>query len=119
MADRDRLAGIIDSFFGVDSAYFGVDKYEFADHLLENGIIVPPCKVGQTVYTSFNHLLNKETNEISECKVAFIGFCKDGNYINLVDNYEHLHSMDFETFRKTVFFTKEEIEEILKEKITK
>ena len=25
-------------------------KYALADHLIENGVIVPPCKVGDTVY---------------------------------------------------------------------
>lgn len=50
MTDRDRLADLIDRYFGVDAAYFDVDKYELADHLLSNGVIVPPCKVGETLY---------------------------------------------------------------------
>lgn len=48
--DRDRLANLIDEYFGVDAAYFDVDKYELADYLLSNSVIVPPCKVGDTVY---------------------------------------------------------------------
>ena len=39
---RDRLADMIDGFFGCDSAYFDIDKYELADYLLANGVIVPP-----------------------------------------------------------------------------
>lgn len=79
-----------------------------AHNLIENGAIVPPCKVGDTVYTRYDHLSHKQTNEMLECKVVFIGFGEDGNHINIVDNYGHLHSMNFEIFDKTVFLNREE-----------
>jgi hypothetical protein len=42
---RDRIADLIDSYFGVDSAYYDVDKYELAYHLIENGVVpVVRCK---------------------------------------------------------------------------
>lgn len=112
-SDRDRLIELLDKVRGI---YFfaGDDNLNLlADHLLASGAILLPCKVGDTVYTNYNHLLKKNTDEIFECKVVFIGFYENGNYINLVDNYEHLHSMDFETFSKTVFLTKEEAEKAL------
>lgn len=30
--------------------YFGIECGTLADYLLKNGVIVPPCKVGDTVY---------------------------------------------------------------------
>ena len=70
---RDRLYGLLGECEKKYSAYYGefikqLDKAEtqadfekiydgvikkhdfFADHLIENGVIVPPCKVGDTVY---------------------------------------------------------------------
>ena len=46
MVDRDRLIELITEFYGVDPMYYGVDANALADHLLANGVIVPPCKVG-------------------------------------------------------------------------
>ena len=47
---RDKVANIIDGFFGVDSAYFGVDKYELADYLLANNMIALPCEIGADIW---------------------------------------------------------------------
>ena len=44
MTDRDRLIDLIhDSDLSLDSV-------RLADHLLANGVIVPPCKVGDSIY---------------------------------------------------------------------
>ena len=51
---RDRLIGLIKK--GIDKHESTIENYvhpewEFvADYLLENGVIVPPCKVGDMVY---------------------------------------------------------------------
>ena len=108
MTDKERLTNIIHN---AQNKYLNLLKFEssiLADYLLANGIIVPPCKVGDTVYTSYDHLSHKQTNEMLKCKVVFIGFGEDGNHINIVDNYGHLHSMNFEIFDKTVFLNREE-----------
>lgn len=81
---------------------------EITEHLIANGIIVPPCKVGDIVFTSYDHIFGMQTNEILTCRVVFIGFGENDNYINIVDNYGHMHSMSFEEFDKTVFFTRKE-----------
>ena len=110
MTDKERLTNIIHN---AQNKYLNLLKFEssiLADYLIANGVICLPCKVGDKVYTSYDHLLHKETSEILECKVAFIGFIEDGNYINLVDNYGHLHSMSFDIFDNTVFLTREEAE---------
>ena len=50
MTERERLIDLIQS---ADISLFGTDKSfaeVYADYLLENGVIVPPCKVGTHLY---------------------------------------------------------------------
>lgn len=50
MTEKERLIEIINDFFGCDAAYFDVNPFDLATHLLDSGVIVPPCKVGQILY---------------------------------------------------------------------
>ena len=91
-----------------------------ADHLIENGVIVPPCKVGDIVYSKYSG-----TNEIEYYiidKVIHLGS----------DNFEfeaHLENEDGDTvdiiefgvkeIGLTVFFAEEEAVQKLKEGIKK
>ena len=77
------------------------EKYaESADYLLENGVIVPPCKVGTTIYMIVEKRA-KVTREyfrfIKKTKLTFL-------------NLERV----LKTWGKTVFLTKEEAEKALK-----
>lgn len=47
---RDRLVELINN--NGSSVLTANDFEELADYLLDNGVIVPPCKVGQTVYVN-------------------------------------------------------------------
>lgn len=47
MSDRERLIMLYDHFTDMHPSWYAE---EFADYLLANGVIVPPCKVGQIVY---------------------------------------------------------------------
>jgi len=49
MTQKERLVDLFRSSHGVfvDGAEM---EYAVADYLLENGVIVPPCKVGDTVW---------------------------------------------------------------------
>ena len=50
---RDNLQSLIDTFFcsvDIDKFYSQNQKEKLADWLRENGVIVPPCKVGDTLY---------------------------------------------------------------------
>lgn len=83
-----------------------------ADHLLANGIIAPPCKVGQTVYYPYyNRVLGvpdemivetmkvrkyKDSNFVFECKCGFIFLDTD--------------------LGKTVFLTRDDAEKALAER---
>lgn len=46
MTERERLIGLLDIIIQPGQKTLG----DIADYLLENGVIVPPCKVGDTVY---------------------------------------------------------------------
>ena len=101
MTDRDRLIELL-----IDSSrYIDEQRGEaIADYLLANGVIVPPCKVGQTVY----YIAGKK---VYKSKCHAITQHKNGLQI-------HLYDYDGDNARystKDVFLTKEEAEQKLKE----
>ena len=111
---RERLIELIqDSVFGCARHWAEV----IADGLLANGVIVPPCKAGQTVYAidSLNH------KEIYECRVNEISMSAGNNNFVVLDRFiggfllRRNYSVCFNDFGKTVFLTREEAEKALKE----
>ena len=100
---------------------------DVADYLLENGVILPPCKVGQTVYSQkgcFFLPYEKDINpkEVIPCEVIAIKETRWGKYILLkpllIETYGMRSSNEWFTFSaigKTVFLTREEAEAKLKE----
>ena len=82
--------------------------YIIADHLIENGVIVPPCKVGNTVY----YIGGIHRRLIKSATVVEIILNSDGVrdlFVNSEDGVSFENSLD------TFFFTKEEAEQALKE----
>ena len=82
-----------------------------ADYLLENGVIVPPCKVGDTVYyPSFN------VGMVFEYKVISIKLNSKGLYV-VLDNRLRNEQMTHRASQigKTVFLTREQAEKALAE----
>ena len=89
----------------------------FADYLLENGVVCPPCKVGDKVY---------EVIPKGDCirSLNVVGFHlgrfpdlrghKRKEYLVCYSNYSLIH-LDIDKFGKTVFLTREEAEAKLKE----
>ena len=79
------------------------DIESLADHLLESGVIVPPCKVGDTVYYRYyggNRVYEgKVTSFIYNSESGWFGIHYDGGY---------------GTYGKYVFLTREEAEQALK-----
>ena len=75
----DRLTRLIDSFvFGSQIAVNSIEwnsakVKELADYLIANGVIVPPCKVGDTAYID----LSDKGYYCDECKVKHIEFNSD------------------------------------------
>ncbi len=103
---RDRLIKLIeDSLPNDNHIYFTKDIETMADELIANGVIVLPCKVGDTVW-------HKEDNYILDSyKVNFVtpifeigASCISRDIL-----------FDVDDIGKTVFLTKAEAEQKLKE----
>ena len=75
MTDRDRLIELIcDTPTRIMGGNMFLEKIstDIADYLLENGVIVPPCKVGDKVY--FHHIIgtNEDTSPIEEVRAGSV-----------------------------------------------
>ena len=93
------------------------------DHLIANGVVLPPCKVGDTVYCINTFFLNDP--RINKCEVDALHITSSKNKIGhkkpsyaLVRD-ENMKSLSariyFVSIGKTVFLTKEQAEQKLKE----
>lgn len=123
MTERERLIELIHMGIeyargqmqdeGVDFAYADV-----ADHLLANGVIVPPCKVGDMLYYPFVALdvEGKEYGEMASGEA--VSFSKDNLQEWVYSRYGNGLTMwhTFDDFGKTVFLSREEAEKALKER---
>jgi hypothetical protein len=144
MTDRDRLIELfkeMDKDFGITCPNINTDKnckgckYQIrgafidcnylerkVDYLLANGVIVPPCKVGDTIY---KNILFKDGHgdTVPQSVVGFhlgkfphIRGRERKQYIivyhEVVNTISHI---DIKQIGKTVFLTKEEAEQKLKE----
>jgi hypothetical protein len=96
----------------------GVDLSEVvADYLLDNGVIVPPCKVGDKT-----HLLLERVRggyDILESKCVRIFENENGKWYSMyIDAVDIGNSLEFheEDFGKTVFLSREEAEKALTER---
>lgn len=115
MTERERLIEILSKTI---YAKEGVDPAEVvADYLLDNGVIVPPCKVGDKVYFLG---ICKTAEDFGKVYVGFgeiwsISRDKDGFrfYVSTTGALERFTDCDF---GKTVFLTEEEAEKALKER---
>lgn len=91
-----------------------------ADHLLKNGVIVPPCKVGDTVYVLTSDSITGF--EKSRVKRMLLKNLQDGMTIKIIipcvcdDWGGAVREFYPEDFGKTVFLTREEAEQALKER---
>ena len=114
---RDRLISLINQD-NCPSPYMCDNKCKYshlehcfgdrlADHLIANGVIVPPCKVGDTVYYI-------RFGEIIETVVSCISFTKSNIHF---ETWENPYSKSFELYNigVVVFLTKEQAEQKLKE----
>ena len=115
-SDRDRLKEIVK-----DSLMRHIDKTcllaeNITNDLLANGVIVPPCKVGAYIFGVFD-------NDDEHIKEIYCGkvLCFSLDECNLLwarmkyaCGLTYWHKID--DFGKTVFLTKDEAEQALKER---
>lgn len=99
----------------IDDEIDGTEYWlRIADHLLANGVIVPPCKVGDTVYMPA--IWYKQVNSYI---VVEINLGAGNNNAVVLDEYvggfilHRSQAVYFNQFGKTVFLTKEEAEKAL------
>lgn len=115
MKERERLIELLCSaplgFKSFDSQYYKSTISKIADYLLDNGVIVPPCKVGDTVYILAGH--NGRKYEKDTCEGFYIGY--DGVVQVRVRNMKGNHGT-YGVIGKTVFLTREDAEKALKER---
>ena len=87
-----------------------------ADYLIENGVIVPPVKVGQTVFVVSRYYVGDW--EIYQCEVDAITIYDKNTFISCVAKDVRFGKINFglniSEFGKTVFLTREEAEKMLK-----
>ena len=105
---RDRLIEILEDDYDFSDFTGQVDYEALADHLLKNGVIVPLCKVGDTVYA-----LENVFDDGKDCSTAYIAAYE---LFEITYDGENLSfSGGSYTFGENVFTTKEEAEAKLKE----
>lgn len=114
MTERERL---IDLILSADISLFGTDKSfaeVYADYLLDNNVIVMPCKVGDKVYVIY-------AGYVATAKVLALYIDREGGMFDLqiktkdetVVGFKTVIDKDNYTF-SDVFLTKEEAEQTLK-----
>ena len=114
MTECERLIELI---LSADISLFGTDKSfaeVYADYLLANGVIVPPCKVGDTVYVIY-------AGYVAAAKVLALYIDQEGGMFDLqiktkdetVSGFKTVIDKDNYTFGD-VFLTKEEAKKHLR-----
>lgn len=102
MAERERLIELLCSApLGsktFEQQYYKSTITKIADYLLANGVIVPPCKVGDTVYQVDN------AGRIYESKIKTVIYDTDGI------------AFDEKAIGKSIYLTREEAEKALEGK---
>ena len=119
MTDRDRLIELMDNIIS-SSEYENYNSFEWAEHtadyLLANGVIVPPCKVGDMVYFIYETYDEEGINRcVLDCKVEQLGIDSKATWFQLKLPLGVKLSGYFRsnTLGETVFLTKEEAEKAL------
>lgn len=128
---KDKLQSLIDTFFcsvDIDKFYSQNQKEKLTSWLCENGVIVPPCKVGEVVY-ELDIIVDNE--KCQYCDFYYEGgmgdhpACNRGKYGNranecieikevVVTQKKLLWWLYMDDFGKTVFLSREEAKRALK-----
>lgn len=105
MTQREKLVELLNKQVGYTLPIWTAPQTIeiMADALIANGVIVPPCKVGDIIYYVY-------MGQIHPHKIKEIQINKFGEFVI------SLMTFHFKEFGKTVFLTKEEAEKALAEK---
>ena len=108
MSDRERLIDLIrEAKKHTKNANSDLERNMiFAEYLLEHGVIVPPCKVGDKVY--------RPSDCLGVVQFVIISFNIYESEMFFTDDSENIIYLS--DIGKTVFLTREEAERALKER---
>ena len=97
------------------------DLEDIADHLIANGVVVLPCKIGDKVYVNYIYGRNKIiTDSQMVCSIEQTVGVNDESYWKVCvkqvneKGYIVYHEYTEDDFGKTVFLTREEAEASLR-----
>ena len=125
MTERERLGELITNGFYTKPVYEALCTNKrkacdfLADYLLENGVIVPPVKVGDTVYTnvSWQGWYLRDKDKPYKAKVVYIGINGSKNYVNVVyEKNDNMMTFTFDEIGDRIFLTREEAEKAVASK---
>ena len=119
MTERERLIDMLAHIGNMRIMRHGLG--ECADYMLANGVIAPPCKVGDTVYSYSADFGVVLPYLVVTFQIGFMG--KTQNYISYEANCHDpetddlLDGLDFDIgdIDKTVFLTREDAEKALED----
>ena len=108
MTDRERLIDLIrEAKKYTKNANSDLERNMiFAEYLLEHGVIIPPCKVGDIVY--------RPSDCLGVVQFVIISFNIYESEMFFTDDSENIIYLS--DIGKTVFLTREEAEKALKER---
>lgn len=101
---RDKLIETIQNSVGGCARHWAE---VIAEHLIENGVIALPCKVGDTLYTISSGLVKE--HKIEKIEITRSKICLFFNWHGM--GYE---IVDSDLIGKTVFLSREDAEKALK-----
>lgn len=103
MTDRERLIDLMIEAKRTDPETVSFTDY-LADYLLEHGVIVPPCKVGDTIYQTDGVRIYTSTI----CEITYT----ENKAIFVTENVV----FDERAINNSIFLNREEAEQALKER---
>lgn len=109
MTDRDRLIEVLNNWGNENND--GIRAESVANHLLSNGVILPPCKFLQKCFVM--PTIENNLPDITEMKCIGFSLSHDMYNANLITDKNKLYQPCFGDFGKTVFLTREEAEKAL------
>lgn len=83
-----------------------------ADYLLENGVVVLPCSVNDTLYIADEKANIIRTEKVRTFFIGHPAYKENMPYLEMIRT--DCHDIPIDNFGKTVFLTKEEAEKALK-----
>lgn len=113
MTDKERITEILKAYTKKHNIVASVVILEeYAEELVRHGAILPPCKTGDTVYSIACNEIHPFV--VVASKIQLVG--EEASFEYKAENVEYPMFFDDSNIGKTVFLTKEEAEQALKER---